>query len=130
MIPRRLDLTAILSQNRIDEIKPQLLVDSFLVGAGNNRIPIKKAVLIKLELGLLRHLPQANIMGLGAGEILGRGPEAFRRHHPHIHLHGGRIRPDDSRAFRLSGPQNALHKRRFRKGSDQLVCSDAVRRFL
>ncbi len=83
---RRLDLAAVLAQFGRDQGQAQRAVNFFLAGARHALVAAEQSVLVEQHPGALRHAPQMDAMGLGAGEVHQRGAVAFARHHAQVNL--------------------------------------------
>ncbi len=82
------DLAAVLAQFGRNPIEPERAVHFLFGGGGNLRAVFhaRQRVLAQCVTALDRALPDGDVVGLRAGEILQRGPERGTRQEAHIHL--------------------------------------------
>ena len=89
MGPGGIDLSQIFAQLGRNVVEFQPGVDLFFSFSGDRffGFQIGQAVFTQGVSHLQGALPQGNVMGLRAGEILHGGAEGFRRQKAHVHLH-------------------------------------------
>ena len=110
---RRLDLARVLAQLGRDPRQADRLVDLRLRGAADplSRPLAEHPVLRDLEPLLLRDLPEAHVVVLGAGEVLERGAVGLGRDHSKIHLQGrgAGVRPAFDGGLGVAVGEHGLH---------------------
>ncbi len=106
---RRLDLATILAQRRLDEGQAEMPVD-VLLRLGSDQVAgdgVEQPVLVQFQARAHGHLPDPDVVRLGAREIDHRGPPCLERHDAQIHLEPGS--GQDGR-LRLSPREHPVHE--------------------
>ena len=85
-LSRGLELAPVLPELGLDIGHAEQLVDLLFRPPGDHLLAPEDAVLVDLELPLDAHEPDGDVVGLGAGEIVERGPERDERHDPQVDL--------------------------------------------
>ncbi len=126
-LPGRFDLAAIFAQLRRDPGQADRLGHLALGAPADALLPLEHAVLVDLEAALQRHPPDGDVVGLRAGEVVERRPEALLRHDAHVNLKA-RGEPDRRPGLapleHLPGPRGGgegLHGPPRIRGDDQQV---------
>ncbi len=101
-----LDLALVLAQLGRDPRQAELVVDLLLGAAGDPLVPLEETIFVELPTAFHGPFTQADIVGLGAGEVVERGAIARPRHHPQIDLRAG---AEDHGGARRSLRDDALH---------------------
>ncbi len=112
MLERGLDLAGVLAQLRLDPVHPEVRVEVGLLTGGLYRVAVEEPVFAQFPAAVLRHLPHADVVVLGAGEIVERWGELALGHHADV---GVNARRERRRSLGRTGADNVLDARQLRE---------------